>query len=209
MVKSKRRYYLLVPTSIVRGKQCKLDAKTFTVYCYLIHQAFLMSEKNETMEIDHADLKLKTHILDNRTLKRCFNKLHDCGLIKEKIEKLPNKQFLYVTLFANDKGDFFTRMPVDIFARLKEIGHVGFRLAFYYESFINRKLINRQFAFPSFRTIRNDLEISFDTLLKYNKILTDIGLLSVVKYELDKSSDENDEKFTKWNNKYYVLLHKL
>ena len=204
-----RRYYILVPTSVVRGKECKLDAKTFVVYCYLLFQEFKAFRKNKTLEEDHVDLKITTAILDNRTLKRCLNDLHQLGIIDEKIENLPKKQHLNITLASSTKHHFFTKMPVNLFAHIREIGHVGFQLLFYYESYINRKQVNKEYAFPSFKAIRRDLGISFDTLLKYNDVLTRVGFLSVIRSESDNSNEREDKTFNNWNNRYYLQLHKL
>lgn len=209
MMKTKHTYYIQIPTEIVRGEYCKLDSRTFVLYAFLLYKEFKHFTKGATMEIDHMTMKATTQINDNRTLKKCFLKLHEVGLVKELIDTFPSNGYLNVTLNLPFKSKRFTQLPSIIFTRLLEMGHNGFRLLYYYESYINRKDALKTFAHPSYDLIRAHTLLSDDTLTKYNNLLSELQLLKITKHKVEMNVDLDRDRFMRWNNHYQVILHNL
>jgi hypothetical protein len=155
------------------------------------------------------------YISDNRTLKKCFINLHKQGIILEYVNSLPTKGTLNITFNPVSLEDkHFTQLPATILNRIDNIGTIGIRLIFYYESFINRyDEPNKQFAFPSIETISKTLKINPETIIKYNGILVKNKLLKITKHKLEYANEYNqlDEPigFIKYNNHYYVNVEKI
>ena len=118
-------------------------------------------------------------------------------------------------LLINDgliKGKTFTSMPVKLMNRMIEITRIGFRLMFYYQSFINtRDGSNKIYAYPPIKKICDDLRLSEKTVIKYNKLLEKNRLLKVEpsKIKFEGYDLENIPIFQKHNNHYYVLLENI
>lgn len=198
---------LQIPTEVIRNVNFIIDEKTFTVYAYLLYVKF-RSYSNE-IEVDHNNLKRRTNITDNRTLRRCLDKLYDNKLISEKVEKFPIKKKLPITLLDTCDMNWFTQLPMDIFYDLDEIGYVGFRLLFYYESFINRKKVTQLFSFPSYVNIKEDLNICNDSISKYNSILSNKKYITITKHEAEIDDFLDDGRFVRYNNHYRVNIDRM
>lgn len=199
-----------IPDEVIRNTYCKMDSYTFALYTLFRFLHFRNYHVDE-MEIDHKSIKHKLYISDNRTLKRAFETLHKNGFILEYINKFPTKGSLNITFnpipFDSVK---FTQLPVTILNKIDHIGQIGFRLLFYYESYINRTDPNRLYAFPAIETVSRDLNINHETVLKYNGILIKHKLLKVIKHEVKFGENTFDDcLFTKYNNHYYVLKENL
>ncbi|MEQ6355206.1 hypothetical protein ABNX05_11310 [Lysinibacillus sp. M3] len=203
----KNRMWLQVPTEIVRNIGFIIDEKSFAVYAFLLYKKFKAFNNNQ-IDVLIRDIKAVTEITDNRTIKKCFLNLHNQGLIKDEIDKLPINKSLQITMLEPYKSDYFTQLPLELLKSLNSIGLIGFRLLYYYESYINRSNISKQFCFPSYETIQVDLGISNFSVTKYNKLLAKEKLLTITKHkaEYDPFGDSGLEKF---NNHYSVNLHKL
>jgi len=203
----KTKLWLQVPTEIVRNIGFNLDEKSFAVYAYLLYKKF-KAFNNSEIDVLLRDIKVVTGITDNRTLKKCFLNLHNQGLIKNQIDKLPINKPLRFIMLEPYKSDYFTQLPLELLKSIDNIGLIGFRLMYYYESYINRSNMSKQFCYPSYETIQIDLGISNFSVTKYNKLLTKEKLLTITKHkaEYDPFGDSGLEKF---NNHYSVNLHKL
>ena len=208
MLKSKHKLHVQIPQSVVRGEYCKLSGKAFVVYAYMLHKQFKGHSEYDDIQIDHKSLQAVLRITDNRTFKKCLNELYVKELLKNEVKKLPNNRYLHVELKKID-DKYFTQIPVSLFHRIDEIGHVGFQLLCYYESFINRKQLKREFAFPAFETIKNDLKISNDTISKYNDKLIAAEMLTITKHLVKYEDSLELDRFIKWQNHYFILLHNI
>lgn len=206
-MKENNKIWLQVPTEIVRNIGFKIDEKSFAVYAFLLFKKF-KAFNNSEIDVLLKDIKVVTGITDNRTIKKCFLNLHNQGLIMNKIDKLPINNSLQITMLKPYKDDFFTQMPLNLIKSIDSIGLIGFRLMYYYESYINRNDMAKLFCYPSYETIQIDLGISNFSVTKYNKILVKEKLITITKHraEYDPFGDCGLEKF---NNHYSVNLHKL
>lgn len=202
----KNKIWLQVPTEIVRNEGFNIDEKSFTVYAFLLYKQFKAFNDSE-IEVNLKDIKIVTGITDNRTIKKCFSILHNQGLISE-IKRLPINKALNITLFKTYKDNYFTQMPLELLKNLDTVGLIGFRLMYYYESYINRKNVTSLYCYPSYETIQEDLKISNFSVTKYNKILQKEKLIIITKHkgEYNPFCDDGLDRF---NNHYRVNLDKL
>jgi hypothetical protein len=167
--------------------------------------------RNNTDELQvlHKELMHILYIGDNRTFKKCLDTLYNNNLITDKIEKLPrNNQPISVRI--KHKKTIFTQLPSTVLYKIKDIGHTGLRLLFYYESYINRKN-GKEFAYPSQKTIAKDLKYSYTTIDKYNALLVKYKLLKIVVHDFELNGFDKLDKplFTRYNNHYYVRLENI
>lgn len=211
-MKIKNNIKIQIPDEIIRNKYFVIDSNTFAMYTYFKYLHF-RQYNNAMIEVDITDLKNTLHITDNRTLKKCFMSLYNQDIILECITKMPTRKPITIT-FAPEliKSDTFTQLPATILDKIDMIGTTGLRLLFYYESFINRKSkLERQFAFPAIETTAATLNINKETVVNYNKILHDNGLLLIIKYEIKWNGEYTEDKqhFTKYNNHYIVQLKNI
>jgi hypothetical protein len=210
----KKTLIIQIPDKIIRNESSKMDSNTFAVYTYLKFLHF-RNYNEDVIVIDHNKFKHKLYISDNRTLKKCLTTLHKQGYILEYIDKLPTKGTLTITFEPMELTDItFTQLPANILSRIDNIGTIGMRLLFYYESFINRMDdIAKQFAYPAIETTSKALGLNKETVIKYNELLIKNKLLKVTKHKLEYTGDydnlDNPILFTKYNNHYHVRVDKL
>jgi hypothetical protein len=212
-MEDKKKLIIQIPDEIIRNQNFKMDSNAFAVYSYLKFLMFRNYNSNE-LEIDHNQFKHKLYIADNRTLKKSFTLLHKERILLEYIDKFPTKGRLTLTFEPVPfETKTFTQLPATVINKIEQIGTIGMRLLFYYESFINRKdEPSKQFAFPSIETAAKSLGVNKETILAYNIILKKNKLLKVVKHELDwfgQYDDLDKPLFTKYNNHYFVKLENL
>lgn len=201
------KVWLQVPTEIVRNIGFNIDEKSFAVYTFLLYKKFKSYE--DVIYIDHNALKSIMKLKDNRTLKKCFNALYEQGLIKKPVEKFPINKHLEIELLHPFHEKRFTQLPVNLLRRINEVEYTGFRLMFYYESYINRKDIMKDFCYPSYIAICEDLKIQNDKLSKYNNKLKKLKLITITKHEVQFDDPLDEDKFTKYNNHYRVNLFNI
>lgn len=206
-MKDNNKIWLQVPTEIVRNIGFNIDEKSFVVYAFLLFKKF-KAFNNSEINVLLKDIKFVTGVTDNRTLKKCFSNLHNQGLIKYQIDKLPINKPLQIIMLDPCKSDYFTQLPLELLKSIDRVGLIGFRLMYYYESYINRSDMTKLFCYPSYETIQIDLGISNFSVTKYNKLLVKEKLVTITKHkaEYDPFGDSGLEKF---NNHYSVNLHKL
>lgn len=206
----KNKLWLRVPTEIVRNIGFKIDEKSFAAYAFLLYKKFSALNKNsKILQIDQNVMKNNLGINDNRTLKRCFKVLYEQGLINKEISEFPTNGYLEVELLFPYKEDWYTQLPLDLLNRIKETGHHGYRLMYYYESYINRKDIMKDFCYPSYIAIREDLKISNDTLTKYNNALKKLKLITIEKHKVQFDNPLDEDRFTRFNNHYRINLFNI
>lgn len=199
------KIWLHVPTEIVRNIGFNIDEKSFAVYAFLLHEKF--KSYSDVIQVDHNTLKSILQFKDNRTLKKCFKVIHEQGLIKSPVKKLPINKHLEVELLYPCREDWFTQLPVNLLRRINDVGYTGFRLMYYYESYIDRSNILKDFCYPSYITICEDLKIKNDKLSKHNNELKKLKLISITKHEVQFDDPLDEDRFTKFNNHYKVNLY--
>lgn len=201
---------LQIPNSIIRnGNMTALD---FALYAYLKY-LYYFNDKNTTMEVSHTSLMCALAITDLRTFKKAIKGLQDCGIIKNEII-IPKRGTLKLEVEVSDCTDNFTQLPTSLIKLLPEIGHLGFRLLYYYESFINRTVQGdrRSFCFASYKQIVETLGISEPSLSKYNKMLVDSKLLRITKHHLGTDATYKGKDFIvydKYNNHYHPVMSNM
>lgn len=201
-----KRIWVQIPNEVIRNNGFKIDEKSFAIYAYLLYKKF-QAFNNNKIDVPLMDIKYVTGITDNRTIKKCFSILHDQGLISA-IKKLPINNPLQIELLQPYKDNYFTQIPLELLKSINVVGVIGFRLMYYYESFINRKNVTKQYCYPSYENIQEDLGISNFSVTKYNKLLVKEKLITITKHkvEYDSFGDSGLERF---NNHYSVNLHNL
>jgi hypothetical protein len=95
---------------------------------------------------------------------------------------------------------------------VNEIGCIGVRLLYFYESYINRNNNKVKFCYVSYETVRDCIGLSTKTIAEYNDVLIKTKLLKVTKHRLgtEYEYDKDDALvFDRWNNHYEVRLDKI
>lgn len=201
-----KRIWLQIPNEIIRNTGFNIDEKSFAIYAFLLFKKF-QAFNNGEIDVLLKDIKFVTGITDNRTVKKCFSTLYNQGLIGN-IDKLPINKPLQIEMLQPYKSEYFTQIPLELLKSIDIVGVIGFRLMYYYESFINRKNVTKQFCYPSYENIQEDLGISNFSVTKYNKLLVKEKLITITKHkvEYDPFGGSGLERF---NNHYSVNLHNL
>lgn len=206
------KLYVKIPSKIVRNENIFLKNDEFLLYarlCYLYFKNF----QNKELYIDHKKLMRMCLMTDTRTLKKKLQRLHICGLIHTKVEKLPTKGELLI-VFNDDiyhTDEHFTLMNAKVFTYLQTetIDEYAFRQLFYYKSHINKddKSRDRSFCFVGYDTLVTRLKVSKSKVKEANDRLVNAKLIKVKKHELKTNYeyDEEDELITgRYNNHYTV-----
>ncbi|MEM4994933.1 hypothetical protein WKH56_20425 [Priestia sp. SB1] len=207
----KKMIKVQIPDEIIRNVECKLTACDFAIYSILKYHNFRQYGECEFKSLDHQKLKHKLYISDNRTFKKSLSSLHKQGFIINEIRRLPTKggiDIIFNPVPIESKK--FTQLPATIFNKIEHIGWTGFRLLYYYESYINRtEEPSKHYCFAGQETISKHLGIDTDTIKKYNDILVKHKLLKIVKHKLECTYEYDDLDnliYTKYNNHYFVRL---
>lgn len=171
---------------------------------------FSFSQKSRNVEVFASPLKAMMDINDNRTIIKSFNGLYEKGILKSDIKSLPRggrKGFTIELADCAFKNGKFTRLPIMLHSLVPQIRSIGLRLVYYYESYISRGDNNRNFASPSYESICSDLGISEQSLIKYNKILEELGLVKIKRGDIKVVGYLYDDRgrpiFDRPNNRYY------
>lgn len=201
-----------LPNNLVRSPE--VSAIEFVILLRLKYLASFRNNNNYTLEVDMSKFKLNVGINDNRTLKKYFKQLYEKGYLVDKVV-LSRKGLTTVNVNGKklNSKDEYTQLPTPLNERVGEIGHIGIRLLYFYESYINRYLsTTKQFCFTSIHTICKETGLNRGTVQSYNEMLRKKKLLHYDKHKLETSYqyDDNDELiFTKYNNHYFVNVNKL
>ena len=213
-MENKKKIYLQIPDEIIRNQCVDFNHYDFGVYAMLRYAHFRNPNKDkDTLEVDHKFMMNKLFINDSRTLKKPLNKLYKYGFIEEEIKRLPRNGILKLKFNPSPfKTKSFTQLPTNLINKIEQIGLIGYRLIYYYESYINRKdVISKQFCFVGQDTISSELNINKETIKKYNDILKKSKLVTIKKHKLefDGYDDLDNIVFNKYNNHYYVHIDKM
>jgi hypothetical protein len=202
-----------IPNEIIRNEGVQLNAIEFVMLLFLKKLYFLSGNK-DTFEIDPKKLMCHIGIGDNRTFKKIFGTLYENGFILEKMESVPRGKPLVVKLNISklECKSGFTQLPTKLLDKANEIGCVGVRLLYYYESYINRKNNKVDFCYASYETITSALGIGKQTVSDTNQVLVKCKYLKITKHQLGTEYKYNNDDvlmFEKWNNHYDVKLDKI
>ncbi len=208
-------FKIQILTEIIKDKRLKpIDFALYTkiTHLYNIHQ------KQEETPFFHSEVRSDLLIQDNRTLKNSLERLYECGYILNEIKSFPKKLGIGIKFNPDylvvEKDDImFTQLPSEIVSRriVSEIGHIGVRLLYYYESYINRKTL-KNYAHPAEETTSFELNIDLKTVREYNSRLKSSGLVRIQTskhegyQEYIKKGESDVRYYRQFNNKYYVKL---
>lgn len=215
-----KQFEIQIPTQVVRSK--KITSSEFILIAKMLQAYYSQTgkEKSLTFSIDHKAIMYLLFFRDNKTFKKTLDGLYEKKLIENKVESLPRKGGLEITLNElvvpelNKKRGYFTQLPYFVLNRevIEAVGHVGVRLLYYYKSYINAKDNSKQFCFVAETTTAEDLNITEKTVIKYNKFLASRKFIKIEKHKLqDNGFYSNDNKilFTKYNNHYFLRMDKI
>lgn len=213
-MESKKKLQIQIPDEIIRNYCVDFNHYDFGVYAMLKYAHFRNPNKDkDKLEVDHKIMMNKLFINDSRTLKKSLNKLYKYGFIEEEIKRLPRNGILKLEFNPSPfKTKSFTQLPASLIYKIEQIGLIGYRLIYYYESYINRKdVISNQFCFVGQDTISSELNINKETIKKYNDILKKSKIVTIKKHKLefDGYDDLDNIVFNKYNNHYYVHIDKM
>lgn len=201
---------LQMPNNIIRNPS--LTCNEFACLSFIQLMLFRLDEKNKEIIVNVSELKKFLNMHDNRTIKSIFANLYEKKFIATAVNRIPKNSLLTieVNLTKLSVTNGFTQLPQTIINYMPNITTIGFRLMFYYMSFINPKR-QSSFAFPSFDKICNEVNITAKSLAKYNSILEKQKLIQIKRHKLMPEGYTEDDKiaYTKYNNHYYVLLNNL
>ena len=197
--------WLQIPNNVIRNPN--IDEKAFTIYAYLLFRQF-KNFGNKVIEIEPKHIKTVARITNNRVLLKSLSQLYEQNLINEQYIALPRRNKMNITIRQAECKDYFTQLPVELLQRLDEVGYVGFRLMYYYESYINRRTVNRLYSYPSYHVIEQDLNISNPTITKYNKLLSDLQLISITKHKVE-ADPFGEVPLERYNNHYHVNIENV
>jgi len=199
--------YIKIDNRIVRNTNIKISNPAFALYVELQYLNFLNKNIN-TIKVYHSLLQKYLNWKDRRKLKIYLDELYDLKLIKNKINTLPRYKQITIDI-AKINSKHFIFIPETLIENIKIIGEIGLRLICYYMSHINKK---QPYAFPSYETLENNLDISSHTITRYNKILEKDNHL----IKIDKQKNEGNfinpitgKSFVKFNNHYYLRLDNI
>ena len=203
-----KKLWLQIPTEVVRNIGFEIDEKAFAVYTSILFAKFKLSvPDNEVVKFKHSEMKNLLHINDGRTIKKALMQLCEQGLIIWEQDNLPrNGGNLEITPLQPFKKNWFTQLPINLNLHIGDIGLIGYRLMYYYESHINRKIVTKDYCYPSYETIMEDLQISDKTLTKYNELLKKEKLITVTKHKVHFDNPFDEGIFDRYNNHYRVNL---
>lgn len=208
-------FRIQILSDVIKDK--RLAPIDFVLYAKITH-LYNIHNKQEMTPFFHSDVMSELLIRDNRTLKNSLKRLYDSGYILNEIHTFPKKlgigiKFNPEHLVIEKEGVQFTQLPSEILHRriVSEIGHIGVRLLYYYESHINRKT-SKNYAHPPEETTSIELNIDMKTVREYNSKLKSSGLVRIEGnehegYQEYKRKGESEVRFYRqFNNKYYVKL---
>jgi hypothetical protein len=212
-------FNIQIPTDIVRNN--KITAQEFVLLGKLI-QAYHLSGRKEEYEVSHKNLMFLLNIGDNNTFKKSYNNLVKHGYILDQLDKLPRKNGIMIRvnpkIIPKKTGkDPFVQLTSDLLNKsvIDEIGYVGIRLIYYYESYINRKVLYKDRCFASEETIAAHLGITKRTVITYNKKIKKCKFVKIEAHDLketgeyEKKGEKDVQFFNKYNNHYYVNREKI
>lgn len=186
----------------------KISATDFVLYAYLKFQHSF--DKAEILQLNRNRTMSDVDIKDRRTLDKTFMNLFYYGLFTKEPVFSGGKIKIEFNLSKLQIKSMFTQLPTDLLMYyIQKTGHVGFRLLYYYESFISRTNgKENMFCYPGYKDIVSTLGISEPTLAKYNQILVDNKLLAIRKHKVGEETTIKDGvliKFNRYNNHYTPL----
>lgn len=174
-------------------------------------QFYSFKTNSNIVEIDYQMIKDLLNIKSNTALKSALTNLYENSLITTNITTLPRNGRLTIEITSTKEHESFVRLPSDLLRWVKDISCLGYRLLYYYESYINRTS-SGNFCYCSFKTIQEELGLSPATLAKYNNLLKKHKLLKITKHQLKPtySYDDFDRmEFKKYNNHYIPLIENM
>ncbi|WHX32887.1 hypothetical protein QNK09_12050 [Brevibacillus agri] len=210
-------FKIQIPNAIVRNPN--LESTAFVVLAKLI-QIHSLLHRPDTITFDYSKVMNDLCIKENRTFKSALKNLFEQGYILDQIERLPRKSMLAIRMNKNkvnpSKEGKWTQLPITYLHRviLQKIGHIGFRLLYYYESYIYRGSVDGLWAYPSIDTIAADIGITQTTVKKYNKLLHNEKFIKIDTFEVEgiEIYDENNVyRYTldRYHNKYSVEIDRI
>lgn len=212
-------FNIQVPTEIVRNKN--ITALEFVLLAKII-QAYYLSGKKDEFELLHKNLIFLLNIGDNNTFKKAYNNLVQQGYLIDEIDKLPRKGGIKVKVNLDiipelNKNTTFTQVIKDILDKsvIDVVGYIGIRLIYYYQSYINNKVLNKGHCYASEDTITDHLGISRKTVIEYNKKLKQYKFVKIECHDLNdtgayiRKGESEMLVFTKYNNHYFVQEDKI
>ncbi|MFC0559658.1 hypothetical protein [Halalkalibacter alkalisediminis] len=201
----------LLSDEVVRNP--KLNSKAFVAFAKLCEM--YGKSKNDILEVDHKAFKGYLSVSDNRSFKAVLHNLYENNLILNEIETLPRRSALEIHINKDmtplHNKNMFTQLDIRLLDKkiLDEIGTIGIRLMYYYESRINRLELHKDHAYASIETISKDTGFAKDTIGKYNEILEKRKLIWIKKFKLEHVGwyDEgNYIDFARYANHTYVKV---
>lgn len=212
-------FNIQIPTSIVRNNE--ITAQEFVLLGKLI-QAYQLSGRKSEYEISHKNLMFLLNIGDNNTFKKAYNNLAKQGYLLDALDKLPRKNGIKVKvnpdIIPKKSGkEPFVQLTSELLNKsvIVEIGYIGIRLIYYFESYINRKVLYKDRCFASEETIAAHLGITKRTVITYNKKIKKVKFVKIEAHKLEdtgefvKKGESEVQLFNKYNNHYYVNREKI
>lgn len=211
MATKSKEQYVKIPNGVIRDPN--LSSLDFVLLIKLKMLQFVNhSDKFMINSKDH--IKIPFGVSDNRTIKKSLDNLFRQSYILNEVildSRSMGEVHLNSELLNPHKG--YTCIYTSLLKHTPVVDSTGIRLICYYESYINRIVSGaNKFCFCGVDTITKDTGLSNNTIIKYNRLLHDKGLVTVEKHRTgtEYKYDENDKIiFSKYNNHYTVNWDKI
>lgn len=212
-------FEIQMPNNLIRDNT--FDCNSFVAYGKLL-QLYWQNGQKPLLKFQHKMFMAQMLVNDNRTFKRILDDLYERNLIKTKVNKLPRKELLELELNdyfnikkqGKNKEDrfMFAKLPYCVFEYpiVNEITTYGVRLLYYYKSYINTKMVNKNFCYTAYETIEKETGLSDKTIKKYNDELERLKFVKIVRHELKTTYNYIETatgdclEYKKYNNHYFI-----
>lgn len=210
-------FQIQIASEIIRNPNISHD--TFYAYAKLLQHYYVHKGKDSKLKLDHRKFMYFSNIKSNPTMKKILKQLFQNKLILYEVKDLPRYGELEVELnplyLVKDKKFYFAQLPHYFLDQciLNGIGYEGFRLMYYFKSFINK---HDDKCFCSRETIAEDIGSSPNSVDKYTKQLKKLKLINIKKHSLKDTGEYYDNEFgeetrrvTKFNNHYTLRFEQF
>lgn len=209
---------LLIPNDVIRDPN--LSSEEFSVYAVLIRLYFSKKEEVNPIQVNHKRISERLGIPKNETLKKYINGLYEKELILNKVDALPRKGLIGITLNESRlpvKGSniTFTQTTESIVSSecVSQIKMKGIRLYFYLKSYMDTRH-TPSFAYPSMDRISAETGIAKNTIRKHLSLMKNKRFIDIQHSDKQSSKEsyygEYDQVITTgYQNKYFLYDHHI
>ncbi|MEH7760106.1 hypothetical protein V7417_05235 [Bacillus pumilus] len=207
---------LLIANDVIRDPN--LSSEEFSVYAVLVRVYFSKKEKVNPIQVNHKRISERLGIPKNETLKKYINGLYEKELILNKVDALPRKGLIDITLNETrlpikGSGIPFTQVTESVLSSecVAQIKMKGIRLYFYLKSYMDTRH-TPSFAYPGMDRISAETGVAKNTIRKHLSLMKNKRFIDIQHSDKQSSKEsyygEDDQVITTgYQNKYFLYDH--